>query len=352
MKRLTLEEIGKIAGVSRATVSRVVNGYPHIRPEIRERVLNVIWGEGYTPNFAARALVTRRTHVIGVMIPQTFSAVFQDPYYFPTLLQGIAWQLNRFGYAMLLWIEDDSTDLDTFFANIVRRRLLDGLIIASIPIGRPFIDRLIEMDMPLVTVERPTNLASPVHYVTIDNREAARVAVEHLIALGRRRIATITGDLYNADGVDRLAGYEDALQAAGIPLDPALIIPGTFTRMAGTENLQTLVERGADAIFAGNDQIAFGILDKAAQLRIRIPEDIALVGFDDLPMAALMGLTTIRQPVEERGGQAVTMLINQLEHRRAHPNEDDDGYAAQPDPAPHVVLPTELIVRRSTSVQA
>lgn len=345
---MKLEDIGAKAGVSRSTISRVINNDPSVNAETRARVLDVIRKEGYMPNFAARALVTRRTHVIGVMIPQTFTAVFQDPYYFPTLLQGISKALNQRGYAMLLWIEDDISDLEAFYTNIVQRRLMDGLIIASIPMGHPFVDRLVDIGMPLVMVERPEKPLSPIRYVSIDNRGAARIAVEHLVSLGRKRIATITGDQFNADGVDRLRGYEDAIHASAQPYDPALIIEGSFTRVSGHQHLRALVEQNVDGIFAGNDQIAFGVLDAAAEMGIRIPEDIALVGFDDLPMAAHVGLTTIRQPVLERGTEAAMLLIEGLEQQSTKAGDEGETRTAPQRPAPHTILPTQLVIRRST----
>jgi LacI family transcriptional regulator len=334
-RNLNLEEVGKQAGVSRSTVSRVINNDPNVSKRTRERVLKVIERVGYQPNFAARALVTQRTRVIGVIIPQTINIVFEDRYYFPTLLTGIATVVNQRDYTLVLWVEEDETDQERFYRNIVRSRLIDGLIIASLAIDNPFLQFLVEMQIPLVMIEKPEGAPDHVSYVTIDNVSASREITEHLIRLGRKRIGVVTGDLRNPDGIDRYQGYRDALSGSGFALQDELVYEGNFTFSAGYEGTRILLQLGVDAIVTGNDQSAFGAVEAVHDLGLRVPQDVAVVGFDDLPTAARSKppLTTVQQPIRERGAAAAQLLLDQIE-----------GHSSPPA---HIVLPTRLIVRQS-----
>lgn len=334
-RNLNLQEVGKQAGVSRSTVSRVINNDPNVSKRTRERVLKVIDRLGYRPHFAARALVTQRTQVVGVVIPQTINIVFEDRYYFPTLLTGIASVINQRDYTMVLWIEEDETDQERFYRNIVQSRLIDGLIVASMAVNNPFLLQVAEMRVPLVMIEKPEGGPEHFSYVTIDNVSASREITEHLISLGRQRIGIVTGDLKNADGIDRLRGYREALQVSPLGLDEALVVEGKFTFGDGYDGAKVLVARGVDAIVAGNDQTAFGAVEAVHELGLRVPEDVAVVGFDDLPTAARSKppLTTVHQPIRERGAAAAQLLLEQIEGQEPTPK--------------HLVLPTRLVVRQS-----
>ena len=335
-RMMNLEDIARKAGVSRSTVSRVINNEPYVSAKTREKVLAVIKEVGFSPNPGARMLVTRRTQVIGIVIPHTLAVVFEDPYYFPTLLQGIAEAAQKRDYATLLWVGHSNEDEERFYHRVLQNRLMDGLVIASATSEVSIVERLLKNRTPFVMVERPAVYADQISYVTVDNVRAAQTAVEHLINQGRRRIGTITGDLENTDGQDRLTGYQNALRKAGLPVDPALIVAGHFSRRSGYLGMKMLLKQGVDAVFAASDTTALGALQAMGEVGVRVPEDVAIVGFDDLPLAldASPQLTTIRQPIEQKGYQAAALLLDLLEGAVDGPQQ--------------ILLPTQLVIRQSS----
>ncbi len=331
---LNLEDVAKIAGVSRSTVSRVINDHPNVSDSTREKVLKVIEEQNFRPNLAARTLVTQRTRVIGVLTPHSV-AVF-TPYYFPVLLQGIGDTTHERDYATLLWWGQSGDEEERFSRRILlQNRLMDGLIISSAPVDDPLIPRMLESKIPFVLVERATRFTDQISYVTVDNVQAAQMAVEHLIKLGRRRIGHITGALNNIDGIDRLTGYHNALQKHNIRYDPPLVAKGEFTRRSGYSGMNELLSRGVDAVFAGSDDTAVGALQAMQERGVRVPDDIALVGFDDLPTALDFKpeITTVHQPIQEKGARAAALLLDLIE-----------GVVDRPQ---HVLLPTHLVIRES-----
>lgn len=330
---LNIEDIAKAAGVSRSTVSRVLNGEQYVSAATRDRVLAVIERENYTPNPAARALVTQRSQALGVMIPHDLTTVFDNPWYFPTLLQGVSDRTTERGYAMMLWMGRTETEEDLLYRRVTSNRLMDGMLVASATGDNPLIAHLVESGTPLVTVERPATHADRISYVTVDNIAGARMAVAHLIGLGRRRIGIVTGALDNMDGFDRLAGYKQALTESGWPVEADLIVEGNWDRPSGQSGAQRLFEAGADAIFAANDIMALGVMDAAVALGVVIPDDVALVGFDDLLVGGSIGLTTVRQPLRQKGAAATDLLIDLIEGRAVG--------------VQHIVLPTQLVVRET-----
>lgn len=333
-KPLNLVDIARQAGVSRSTVSRVINGEQYVSERTREKVMAVVNKVGYTPNPIARMLVKQSTRVIGIVIPHTLEVVFQDPHYFPILLQGVSEVVMERDYATLLWwgAQDDET---RFYDRVLKNRLMDGLVIASASVSDPLIPRLVEAGTPFAVVERPAEFQDRINYVSVDNIHAAKTAVDHLIQLGYRRIGTITGTLNNPDGQDRLLGYKQALEQAGMAVDDRLIVAGAFNRRSGYDGVQTLLQRDVDAVFAASDIMARGAMDAIHEAGLRVPDDVAVVGFDDLPSAVEGSpkLTTVRQPVREKGVWATNMLIDQIEDKLAEPRQ--------------IILPTELIVRES-----
>ena len=336
-RSLSLEDIAAKAGVSRSTVSRVVNNEPHVSEKTRRKVLAVIDQLGYTPNPAARALVTQRTNVIGVVIPVVPIAVFEDPYYFPTLLQGISKAASARDVAMLLWLTQSDEDEERLHKRIVGNRLMDGVILASATMDAPLIDHFLATNLPFVLVERPNHHHDRISFVSIDNVAAACEAVTHLIRLGRQRIGTITGNLAITDGIDRLEGYRRAMRDAGLPVDEDLIAVGQFTHRSGYEGMRQLLAQNVDAVFAASDITARGALEALREAQRCVPDDVALVSFDDLPTAVqvLPPLTTVHHPIEEKGALAASILLDQIER-------GPDENAAR-----HALLPTALVIRES-----
>jgi LacI family transcriptional regulator len=340
IRHLNLNDVASRAGVSRSTVSRVLNEDEYVSEETRQRVQTVINELGYSPNMGARMLRTQRTNVIGVVIPHTFRNVFTagDPHYFAMLIQAIAISAQQRDYAPVLWIGYSDEAADSFYRRISQNRLMDGLlIVASVDNEYPLINNLLQSSIPFVMIGRPLKYADRISYVNVDNVQAARQAVQHLLKVGRRRIVHLTGDLSNADGMDRLNGYKEMLQSAGIPYDPGLVIEGLFTRDTGYLRMQQLLRQGLefDAVFGGNDVIALGAMQAVQEAGLRIPEDVSIVGFDDLPVAATSdpSLTTIFQPIIEKAEMATDLLLDIIEDRVETPTR--------------VSLPARLIIRDS-----
>lgn len=335
MAGLTLEDIAKKVGVSRSTVSRVVNGHPNVREDVRERVLEVVRQTGYHPNAAARTLASQRSRMIGLVLPRTVSSFFTDPY-FPQFTQGVAQACNRADYTLGLFLVGTEDDEEKIFPRVSRRGFLDGVLVQSGhgQIGDQLIERLVEEKVPLVNVGRPFH-AEGVSYIDVDNADAAHNAVSHLIRLGYQRIATITGPSNSTVGIDRKEGYLKALAERGRPIDQSLVVEGDFTEAGGYYAMQRLLAAKTDAVFAASDVMAIGAMRAVREAGLGIPEDVAFVGFDDLPVAGLTSpkLTTVRQRVHRFGMAAVEILIDLIENGTHPPRR--------------VMMTTELVIRES-----
>lgn len=333
MADLTLEDIARLAGVSRSTVSRVVNEHPNVSEEVRTRVLEVIRNTGYHPNLAARTLASNRSWMLGLVLPRTVSTFFADPY-FPRLTQGIAQACNDYDYTLALFLVTTTDDEERIFPRVSRKGFLDGVLVQSAQIGDQLIDRLVASNIPLVVAGRPFH-ASEISYIDVDNVAAAFNAVNHLIRLGYRRIGHIGGASNSAVTIDRKEGYMKALREAGRTIDPALIVESDFTEGSGYQAMRQLLTAGVDAVFTSSDMLAFGAMRAVREAGLRVPEDVAFVGFDDLPVASPVdfGLTTVRQPVYPFGYKAIEMLIDLI----------NNGI----QPPRRVIMDTELIIRDS-----
>lgn len=335
---LNLEDIARLSGVSRSTVSRVINNHPNVREATKEKVMRVIREQNFHPNPVARMLATQRAQIIGIVVSQTASAFFNDTSsYFPTVIQGIADITNERNYGTLLWLNNgsDSENEENFYRRIIHNRLMDGLILISGSSSRILVDRLADTNIPFVCIERPHSVADRITYVTIDNVEGAKQVVRHLAGLGYQRIGVVMGPFENSDAADRLIGYREAMQEAGLEVDPDRVFIGQFTTETGLQGARALLSRRVDAIFAGSDQIAVGLLQAFHEEGVRVPEDVAIVGFDDLPSAVEVSpqLTTIHHPIREKGAVATRLLLEQIEGRLSEPQ--------------HILLPTHLVIRQS-----
>ena len=331
----TLEEVARLAGVSRSTVSRVINDHPSVRPETREQVWQAVRKSGYQPHAVARSLATNRTQIIGMVIPEAVTTLFTDPF-FPLLLRGATEACNAHRYQLLLSLFDDPDGQEEMYQRVLRSGYLDGVILASASLSDPLIPDLLRDRIPFVSVGRPPN--ERVHYVDADNVAGGRMAVEHLIRLGHRRIATITGRLDMSVGQDRLEGYRQALKAHRIPVEEELIVEGDYTENSGMVAMQRLLPASPSAVFVASNMMAIGALKALRQAGWQVPQDIALVGFDDIPIASAIepALTTVRQPIERMGSMAVEVLLGVLE-----------GASEEEAPAHRIILPAELVIRTS-----
>ena len=332
MAKLTLEEIAILSGVSRSTVSRVINNHIEVRPEVRERVLKVVTETGFYPNPAARSLVSRRSGIIGLVIPETTEIVFTDPYFAP-LIQGVAEACNKDDYTLSLILFHITEDEAKLPMRILNRQIFDGVIVTGTHTDDPLIPHLIEQEIPFVTVGEYDD--PKVNYVDTDNQGGAYAAVDHLIRLGRKRIATITGPLNSRAAWHRKEGYLNALRDHGYLMDESLIATGNFSQTSGYECMKTLLSFSPDAVFIASDMMALGALRALRDARVSVPGDVALVGYDDLPPATLAEppLTTVHQPIKQTGIRAVRTLIDILENGL--------------EPVRRVTLATDLVIRSS-----
>lgn len=334
--KLTLEKIGELAGVSRATVSRVINNHPNIRKEVRQRVLDVIAETGYQPNQAARSLASNRTGLLGLVIPRDIQELFTDLYY-PRLIQGVSQACNESGNTLALFIFHTEEEEQQIALQIMRQGFLDGVIIAGLHFGDP-LNRLVLSNKPVLMIGEPLEYPHA-SFVDVDNQAGAYTAVSHLISLGHQRIATITGRLDMAAGQQRRQGYLDALQDHNLPIDEQLIAAGEFEQGKAYQATFQLIPHQPDAIFVASDSMALGVLHALADVGLRVPEDVAVVGYDDLaPVDTAVPflnppLTTIRQPIRRMGMQAVETLLEIIKGPQ--------------DPPRRIILPTELIIRES-----
>ncbi|MFD8519606.1 LacI family DNA-binding transcriptional regulator [Streptomyces capillispiralis] len=340
--RPTLEDVARRAGVSKSTVSRVINGEPKVRAAVADRVRQAVAALGYVPNQAARSLVTRRSNAVAVVVTEPQNRLFVDPY-FDCHLRGIRQELVRRGaQPVLLFIEDpdDYPRVGTFLGG----GHVDGALLFSLRTDDPLPAMVAHMDLPAVFGGRPAggsgHRGRGYASVDADNRGGAREAVRHLVSLGRRRIGTITGPLDQTSAADRLDGYRDVLLDA-----PAeLVAEGDFTFRGGADAMAALLDRcpDLDAVFVASDLMASGALRVLREHGRRVPEDVAVVGFDDLVAIAEATeppLTTVRQDIEDMG-----RLMARLLFERA----SDEPASRDGRPAPSsVVTPTRLVVRAS-----
>lgn len=314
-KRLTIQDIARLAGVSKATVSRVLNQKQNVDPETRERVLQVMREQNFVPSITASGLAGGRSRLLGALVPSlTWPLV-------PELMRGVGDIIGQTPYELILYsISDENHEKDRSIVidRIINTNLTAGLL-AVFPGAS--VSHLIDMhspDFPVVLID--DQLTSPpgnLPWISVDNRLGAYEVTRHLIQLGHRRIAHIQGPLKYQVSHDRYLGYCDALLEAGIPLDPELVIQGDFMPPSGRLCATTFVmmAQRPTAIFAASDYMAYGAIAAAKQWGLRVPQDIAIVGFDDNISSAMTepALTTVKQPFYEMGQRAIELLLFMLD---------------------------------------
>lgn len=322
-----------MAGVSRSTVSRVLNNHPSVRPNVRERVLQVIREQNYAPQAAARSLAGSRTDTIGLLIPRSAAVSLADPF-IASMIQSLFEASAQQGYFVTLTML--TADMEPgFYDRILRSRHFDGVIMFSSDIDDPILPLLIKDGGPMVLIGRhPYFLNVP--SVDVENREGAREAVAHLIALGHRRIGVINGQLQMEAAQARRDGYKQSLLEAGIGIDAELMVEGFFSEADAYRAMLQLLDLRTPptAVFAASDSMAIGALHAIRNRGLRVPDDIALIGYDDLPLAAYATppLTSVHQPIGDMGSHAVRLLVEQIKGQ---------------GPTAAVRLPARLVVRES-----
>jgi LacI family transcriptional regulator len=306
--KVTLEMVARAAGVSPSTVSRILNGTAVVSDDKRQTVDEAISRLGFVPNPVARGLAGGRTLSVGVVTQS-----IDSPFY-GSGMRGIEAELDSAGYVPLFVSGHWSADEEGRAVDVLRSRRVDGIIVLTGRLGDTAL-RAHAKALPLVVVGRRLKAAG-LFSLAFDNFEGGRLATHHLLALGHRRIAFISGDPKHPDAVERLRGHRAALEAAGIVHDPALVVPGAYHEESGLLAVERLLESRCPftAIFAANDQMAFGAALGLYRRRLRVPEDVSLVGFDDLPAAryAIPPLTTVQHPAYEMGRLAAVAMLQML----------------------------------------
>ncbi|MCX5464442.1 LacI family DNA-binding transcriptional regulator [Alcaligenes parafaecalis] len=355
---VSMKDVAKAAGVSQPAVSYAYSGSSKISPAVREHIFEVAQSLGYPgPNLRAGSLRSGRVGAIGLIVMDQLSYACADPWAM-ALLQGIS-SVNELSNVALTLFPMNNQRLIAdggSASNLAVRGLVDGLIISTLPEDHPTVRSIVQQKIPLVVVDSPR--LPHAHYVGIDDRSAAKEQVKHLLALGHRRLGIMVERL-RPDGhrglVDqkrfeqsnemiareRLAGYIDAAQEAGIEFkDLQIVEAGGFDSVSGQGAAETLLlKQDVTGIIASSDVMALACLTVAKKLGIRVPEDISIIGFDDIPEAARQDLTTIRQPLVEKGVCAAKFLIEML----------DDPHGSADQPPKCKIFPTRLIVRNSTA---
>jgi DNA-binding LacI/PurR family transcriptional regulator len=324
-----MDDVAAVAGVSRGTVSRVLNGGHNVSGPALEAVQRAIRKTGYVVNQHARSLVTQRSDSIAFILSEPQDRLFEDPN-FSVLLRGCTRELAEHDITLLLTVAGTQEDRKRI-GRYVTAGHVDGALLVSDHAGSPLLEELKGRALPVVTCGRPLGHERDISYVAANDRDGARQMVAYLRDRGHRTIATITGPLDTSGGVDRLAGYHDVLGET----DPRLVVSGDYTQASGEVAMEKLLRQAPDldAVFVCSDLMAVGAIAALQRAGRRVPDDVAVGGFDDSKVAAAAAppLTTIRQPLGRISGEMVRLLLGHL---------SGDSHAA-------VILPTELIIRRS-----
>jgi LacI family repressor for deo operon, udp, cdd, tsx, nupC, and nupG len=328
--RVSIRDVAAVAGVSRQTVSRVINRSPLVNPETRQRVESTIAKLGYYPDASARSMSRGSTHTLACLSPNL------TDYTFARIIEGAETECRQQGYFLLSSSAPEPSTFAAVAEQVVRGRHADGLMIIN-----PYADSRhtrIPDGVPLVFVGARPRLEAA-DSVALDDEAAARAAVQHLAALGHARIGMITGPLQEDCSQDRMAGYEAALCEAGLPVNPDWMAPGDWSATSGYEAMLAMstARPQPTAVFAQNDRMAIGVMRAARKLGLGVPGQLAVVGVDDMPLASYFDppLTTMRQDLFDIGVKAAQLLVRRLREPGA--------------PPVHLRLPAELVVRESTA---
>ena len=327
---ITIRDVAQHAQVSVTTVSHVINGTRFVSEDAQARVRAAIEALNYVPSAVARSLKSSRTHTVGMMIPNN-----SNPY-FAEIIRGIEDTCFAAGFNVILCNSDDDPHKQAAYVRVLSEKQVDGLIVLSSGGDPELLDTLRSATMPQVVVDREIDdLAADL--VEVDHEGGARVAVEHLVSLGHRRIACIAGPMELSPARQRVQGWRRALEAAGLGRDDTLVASGAFTAEGGHEAMRSLLQHRPSAVFASNDLMAIGAICAAADAGLRVPQDLSVIGFDDIALAAYSNppLTTIAQPKHQTGELAARMVMQRI---------------AKPErPLQREILRPSLVIRRSTA---
>ncbi len=327
---INIEEIAKLAGVSKTTVSRVLNNKPEVRPRTRDKVLKVIDKYDYQPNIFAKAISQKESKILALLIPYEADYIFSNSFY-EEVLRGVSTEVNNNGYYLLLCYT-----IDNSYENLIKQKLVDGFILISPGRTDKYIINLLnKREIPFVATSQVPGEEDYV-FVDIDNFYGASLAVEHLVSLGHKKIGLIlNGPETLASSQKRLDGYRQVLNKHKIPYQDDLVKIGNTSINSGYQNMVSLLKRNLTAVFVANDMMAIGAAQAIKDNHKQIPEDISIVGFDDIPLTRVIDppLTTVRQPAFDKGVVATKLLISYLKEKEKPESQN---------------LDVELIIRKST----
>lgn len=327
--RMTIDEVARLAGVSKTTVSRVLNNKPDVKPQTREMIMRIISQYDFQPNAFAKAISLRKSYTIGLVIPYSAEYIFSNLFY-AEVMRGVSTETSRRGYHLLLCYTGNDKYLDMF-----KQKLVEAFIVISPGSTHKGITRkLAEIEAPFVTTSKMPG-AGDIRYVDIDNIYGSTLAMEHLISMGHRRIGLIIGSPILTSSEERLEGYSAVLKKYGIPFDSNLVRRGDGSIESGYEAMLELLGEELTAVFVTCDTMAMGAVRAIKEKGKKVPDDISLVGFDDIPVAQIMDppLTTVKQPAYQKGKCAAKMLIDLIEGKEVMDK---------------CILPVEIALREST----
>ena len=335
--RVSIKDIAKAAGVSHSTVSRALSDSPLVKAETKARIQRLAQEMGYSPDAIARSLVTQRTHTVGVVV-----TTITDPFV-AEVVQGVEDAAQENGYSVILASSASEPERELAAVEMLRAKRVDGVIVTSSRVGALYLEHLERIGVPVVLVNNHNEQSGRYTFsVSVDNQHGGHLATTHLIQRGHRRIGYVSGPADHSDDAERLAGYRQALDVAGVPFDPALVVPGSGRLDGGVRALRTLARLAEPptAVFCYNDMTAIGLISAARPAGLSVPEDLAVIGFDDIPLAAHVypTLTTVAQPQRDMGRQAMDMALALM--------ATDDATA----PFSDVVIKGKLVVRASSGV--
>jgi LacI family transcriptional regulator len=337
----TIKELAKKSGVSVATVSRVLNGYPDVSEATRERVQRIAAELDYQPSAAARTLVTKRSQLLGVVLHAGLAHPDLRHPFFGDVLEGFRYRVGELGYDVLLFANEEGVNGSGRYLRRSRHHRAEGIVLMGVDERDPEIQQLATSDIPCVGIDLAL-VGRRAGHVISDNAQGVRLALRHLHELGHTRIATITGDTASRPGAERLVAYREALVELGLAYEDQYVAVGDFYVETGRTRMHELLELGEPptAVFAASDLMAVGAAKAAQERGLVVGKDVAIVGFDDIHIAPLVHppLTTIRQDRLRLGAVAAESLVRMVEEKGA--------------PPPVTTIPVELVVRESSGAGA
>jgi len=333
--RVSIKDIAQAAGVSHSTVSRALSDSPLVKAETKFRIQQLAREMGYIPDAIARSLVTQQTRTVGVVV-----TTITDPFV-AEVVQGVEDAAQANDYSVILASSASEPERELAAVEMLRAKRVDSVIVTSSRVGALYLEHLERIGVPVVLVNNHNRQSGRYTFsVSVDNQHGGRLATEHLIERGHRRIGYVSGPANHSDDAERMAGYRQALDEAGIPFDPALVVPGDGRLDGGERALHKLREMSEppSAVFCYNDMTAIGLLSAARRAGLSLPDGLAVVGFDDIPLAAHVcpPLTTIAQPQRDMGRRAMDMALVLMAADDSTPPFSD------------IVINGKLIVRKSS----